>query len=161
MIFLTLSCSKDVTVLFVGNMRATFDIPAGANVIETYYITVKNVPTFFEQTSSLANVSFDQVKVLQSAKGLLRSSFQPETYDFIERISIYVSTEKNPSNKREMYYVDFVPYTTDTELRMQSSTSDLLNILNEETVDLEIRINFREFVTRNIPTTIDFGYAAL
>ncbi len=156
---LGLSCTDDNRpVLFSGNMTARFEIPSGVNNIETYYFTVRDVPTFFAQSASVAGIDTSDVKNIQSARGLLRSTFQNEDYDFVDRVSIFVISKKDPSLKKEMYYVDFVPLGTNNELRMQSSTSELLKILREETVDLEIRLNFREIRITAIPTTMEFGY---
>lgn len=58
-----------------------------------------------------------------------------------------------------MYYLDFVPVNTDTQLRMLSSTTQLKDMMNEEFIDLEVRINLRSFTTSNIRAKIEFGYA--
>lgn len=58
-----------------------------------------------------------------------------------------------------MYYLDFVPLTTGTQLKMLSSTTQLKDILSEEFIDLEVRLNLRNFTTSNIRAQIEFGYA--
>lgn len=60
-----------------------------------------------------------------------------------------------------MYYLDFVPLTTGLELRMLSSTTALKEIIQEETMDIEIRMNVRNFTNTAIRATFEFGYAVL
>jgi hypothetical protein len=155
------SCiGEERVVLFDGSISARMDLPTGLNTIETHYFIVRDVPTFFQERAANASVNVSDVKGLQSGRGLLRATFEPVDFRFIEKISIYATSQTNPELKREMYYLDFVPYSIGEELKMLSATSDLKEILSNDFVDLEIRINFREFNTRTIPLTIDLSYTA-
>jgi hypothetical protein len=153
-----ISCEDERVVLFNGSMSSRLDIPSGLNIVETHYFIIRNVPTFFAQRAANAGINLADVSNIQSAKGLIKATFQQEDFRFVENISIYVSSTIDPSKKREMYYLEPVPFNIGEELRMLSATSELKEILSDEFVDLEIRLNFREFNTRVIPTTIDIGY---
>ncbi|MBK9733765.1 MAG: hypothetical protein IPO92_01855 [Saprospiraceae bacterium] len=140
-------------------MQAEFDIPVGLNTIETHYFKIRNVPTFYYQSAGLKGLDTSQIKNILASKGLIQGAFQEEDYDFISRISIYAVSQIDPNLKREMYYLDQVPLTTDQELRMLSSSTELKRILSEEFIDLEVRMNFRNFPGPNLRTKIVFGYA--
>jgi hypothetical protein len=157
----TISCVKDTPVLFDVRLNTRIDIPAGLGTLETHYFTIRNVPTFFAQSANNVSVDPKEVSSIQSAKGLIMSTFSSEDLSFIDRISIYVISKTDPTKKREMYYLDFVPFNTNEEIRMLSATSELKDILSDETVDLEVRLNLREFNPRSISCTIDFGYSVL
>lgn len=153
------SCEKESVIRYEVALDAEFDIPLGLNTIETHYFIVKNVPTFYKQSAS--NRGLDTLGILNvlATRGLIRAKFQDRDFDFVDRVSVYAVSRKDPSQKREMYYIDFVPITTGNQLRMLSSTTELKKIMSEEFIDLEIRLNFRNFNTAAIRARIEFGYA--
>lgn len=158
--FLTMSsCEKEVPIRYEARTDAMFIIPLGLNTVETHYFPVYDVPTYYLLNASRFNVDTATIQNIQASKGLLRAKFNDAEFDFIERISVYAVSKKDPTFKREMYYLDFNPINTREELRMLSSTSQLKQIMSEEFIDLEIRLNLRRFSTSNIETIIDFGYA--
>jgi hypothetical protein len=61
--------------------------------------------------------------------------------------------------KKEMYYLDFVPLSTDKELRMLSSTTNLKGTLDAELVTIEVGIKLRRYAPGNIRSKLEFGYA--
>ncbi|MBK8624583.1 MAG: hypothetical protein IPN86_03075 [Saprospiraceae bacterium] len=153
------SCEKEEPIKFEGRMDAEFVIPLGINTVETHYITVRDIPTFFLQNAENFKLDTSNIRNIQASKGSLKAKFNDAEFDFIERISVWAVSRSNPNLKREMYYLDFNPLDTREELRMLSSTSQLYEIIREQSIDLEIRLNLRRFPTSNIKTIIDFGYA--
>lgn len=158
-IFFLSSCDKVENIAFEGRTQGEFVIPLGLNTIETHYIIVRDVPTFYMQNVERFKLDTTNIKSIQASKGLLRAKFNDAEFDFIERISVWVVSQTDPTFKREMYYLDFNPINTREELRMLSSSTELKKILNTELIDLEIRLNLRRFPASNIKTIIDFGYA--
>lgn len=152
------ACSKEATYLYEVPLEAEFVIPSGLNTIETHYFIIKDVPTYFTQFANDRGVDTSSITNIQSARGLLRGTFQNNDYSFISRIAINIVSHKNPNRIKEMFYMDFVPLNTNEELRMLSSTTELRNILNEEFVDVQVAINVRDFTTTNIPTRLRFSY---
>lgn len=153
------SCDKETVVSYEVAMDAEFDIPSGLNTIETHYFTVRNVPTFYKQTADNRNIDTSAIQNVLASRGLIQSRFQDLNFDFVERVSVYAISRKTPSFKREMYYVDIVPLTTGSQLRMLSSTTELKKLMSEEFIDIEVRLNFRNFTTSGIRARITFGYA--
>ena len=154
------SCEKETPVKFIAELDAEFDVPSGLNTVETHYFLLRNVPVFFSQNAARYNLDTSQVQSLLASKGLLRDKFLNVNFDFISRISVYAVSRKNPSVKREMFYLDQVPLSVGKELRMLSSTTQLKDLFQEETIDLEIRINVRQFVPGPLTARLEFGYAA-
>jgi hypothetical protein len=78
--------------------------------------------------------------------------------DFIQDISITVISRKDRKLKKEMYYSEFVPFVVDEEIKMQSGTAELKEILSEDYIDIEIRLTIRNFVPNAIEATLDMSY---
>ena len=57
-----------------------------------------------------------------------------------------------------MYYSEFVPFTVDNEIRLQSGSLELKEILKDDYVDIEIRMNLRNFVPNTIKTRLNMSY---
>ena len=155
------SCEKETQVRYEVALDANFDIPSGLNTLETHYFIIRDVPTFYSLNADLKRQDTASINQIIASRGLIRSRFNDVNFDFVERISIYAVSKKNPDMKREMYYLDFVPLNTGRELRMLSSTTALKEIIQEETMDVEIRMNVRNFTNTAIRATFDFGYAIL
>ena len=153
------SCDKETVVRYEVSIDAEFDIPTGLNTVETHYFVLRNVPTFYKQNADIKGIDTASIVNVAASRGLIKSKFQDIEFDFVDRISIYAVSRKDPNKKREMYYLDFVPLTTGTQLKMLSSTTQLKDILSEEFIDLEVRLNLRNFTTSNIRAQIEFGYA--
>jgi hypothetical protein len=153
------SCDKETVVRYEVSTDAEFEIPIGLNTIETHYFILRNVPTYYLLNASNRGIDTSSIKNVLASKGLLRAKFLDADLDFIGRVSVYAVSKKDPAKKREMYYLDQVPLSTGTQLKMLSSSTELKDILKEELIDLEVRLNFRNFPPSNIRTKIDFGYA--
>lgn len=153
------ACEKESVIRYEVALDAEFDIPIGLNTIETHYFIVKNVPTFYKQSANNRNVDTSGIINVLASRGLIRAKFLDRDWDFVERVSVYGVSKIDPTFKREMYYIDFVPLNTGKELRMLSSTTELKKLLSEELIDLEVRLNFRSFNTAPLRARIEFGYA--
>lgn len=163
LIFL-IGCNKDehcgTFMKFEGRMEANFTIPTGLNTVETHYFLIRNVPTNFRNLASVNNMETEDINCIVASRGLIRAAFNDFSYDFIERIQVYAITKTEPIKKREMYFLDFVPLNTGPILRMSSSTTELKEILLEnDVIDLEVRLVLRSFSPGNIVTRIDCGFA--
>ncbi len=153
------ACEKERVPLYEVNMDAEFDIQSGLNTVATHIFVIRNVPTNYKFSADNRNVDTSSITNIQSARGLIRAQFGSVDYDFISRVSVYALSRKDTTLRREMYYLDFVPLETNEELRMLSSTSELREILKEEFIDIEVRLNFRAFTGPTLPTRLVFGYA--
>lgn len=153
------ACEKERIPLYEVNMDADFDIQSGLNTFATHVFIIRNVPTNYKISADNRGVDTSGITNIQSARGLMRAKFGSADYDFISRVSVYARSRMDTTLRREMYYLDFVPLETNEELRMLSSTSELKEILKEEFIDVEVRLNFRAFTGPTLPTRMVFGYA--
>ncbi len=153
------SCEKDTPVRYEVGLSADFDIPSGLNTVETHYFLIRNIPVLYKFNADRNGVDTSTIVNVLASRGLMRSVFSDADYNFISRVQVYAVSRRDPTLKREMYYLDFVPNNTGRELKMLSSTTQLREILGEEFIDLEVRLNFRTITTSRLSTRIEFGYA--
>jgi hypothetical protein len=152
------SCTKDKPILFVGNFDADLEIPAGLNTVETHYFILRNIPVYFLQNALLSGVDTSKISNISAGRGSINHILGSQDLDFISTVSIYVVSRKNPTVKREMFYLDFVPFATRREIRLLSSTTELKDVLKEDVVDLEVRLLFRSFVPNTLRVKLNLGY---
>ncbi|MBK9255446.1 MAG: hypothetical protein IPM42_08165 [Saprospiraceae bacterium] len=161
LIFFFTACEKETPFLYEVNLDANLDIPPGLNNVVTHIFVLRDLPTFYAQSAEARGLNPTTLKSVRAARGLLRTDFQSVDLDFIDRISVFAVSKKDPNEKREMFYVDNVPFGIGEELKMLSSTTELINIISEELIDVEIRINIRSFSGTTIRTKLIFSYAVL
>lgn len=151
------SCEKEINYLYQVKMDAEFTIPVGLNTLETYYFTIHDVPTLFKLNADLHKIDTASITDVKASYGLLRPSFNDVDLSFIERVVVNVYTH-DINNKKEMYYLEFVPLNTKKELKLLSSTTQLVNMMKSEVVKIEVGIKLRQYNIGNIKTKLELGY---
>jgi hypothetical protein len=157
-IILFLQCKKDDNYLYEGRFETDFVIPAGLSTILTHYITVRNIYTDATRNASNAGLDVDDLKSVQASFGRMFTQESGNDLDFIQEISVTLISRTNPNLKMEMYYSEFVPFTVDNEIKLQSGASELKEILKDDYVDVEIRMNIRNFVPNTVNVRLDMSY---
>jgi hypothetical protein len=155
------SCTDNINTIFDQPISARFDIPSGLNTVETHYFVIPNVPTFFKEASNNNNVDPSTVVKVLPIRGLIRGTFGSEDFGFIDRITIWAVSKKDPTVRAEIYYLDQVPFSVDNEIRLLSGSGNIAEIIKEDFINVEVGLTLRDFNSRNIPATIDFGYAVV
>ncbi|MBL0098943.1 MAG: hypothetical protein IPP49_01930 [Saprospiraceae bacterium] len=84
---------------YQADMDAEFDLPTGLNTVETHYFIIRDVPTNYKLNADLKGVDTSSIFNVQASKGLLTSKFGGVDFDFINRISVYAVSKKDPSKK--------------------------------------------------------------
>lgn len=154
-------CNKSDGFLFGGNFETRFLIPSGLNTVLTHYIVIPNVYTDFNRVANNAGFDAQGIKSIQASFGKMRTFFSSDDLDFLQDISVVIISRKNPALKKEMYYSEFVPFNVDNEIKLQSGSAELAEILKEDYIDIEIRMNIRGFVPNAIEAVLDISYIAL
>ncbi|MFZ1705548.1 MAG: hypothetical protein WAT79_14460 [Saprospiraceae bacterium] len=161
--FITLffQCKKEDNYIFGGKFETAFYIPSGLSTVLTHYITVKNVYTDLGRQTTNAGLTLEDIKSIQASYGKMISISNTNDLDFIQNISVTLVSRSNPNLKKEMYYSDFVPYNVDSEIKLQSGAIELKEILKDDFIDIEIRLNIRDFVPNAIEAKLDMSYIVL
>jgi len=151
------SCEKELTYLYEVKLDTEFTIPSGLNTLETYYFTIHDVPTLFKFNADLHKVDTASITDVKAAYGLLRPSFNDTDLSFVEQVVVNVYTI-DITNKKEMYYLEFVPLSTKKELKLLSSTTQLVKMMKSEVVKIEVGIKLRQYNVGNLKTKLELGY---
>ena len=91
--------------------------------------------------------------------GSFQGKFESVDYSSLSKVQVNAVSATDNSIKGEMYYHEMLPFNTTTELKLLSSTTNLINILKDETFHLEIKLNFKSFPVKSTVTRFKLGYA--
>ncbi len=155
------SCGSDNKVLFDMEMTHDFVLLAGLNTTETHYFIRENVNTFFSSHLNGSSASIDDIKTIVANRAQLKDKFGDIYFDFIQSISIHAFHPLDPSNKKELFYMDFVPFDEDETLNMFSSIADLTDLLTNDLVNLEIKIKLRTITPTSIDTRLTMSFSVI
>lgn len=157
-LILFLQCKKDDDFLYSGQFDTRFVIPSGLSTVLTHYITLQNVYTDVHRRANNAGLDIEKIKSIKTSYGRMLSTLPGDDLDFIQDISVTLISRTNSALKTEMYYSEFVPFNVDNEIRLQSGAAELKQILKDDFVDIEIRLNLRGFVPNSIEVLLDMSY---
>jgi hypothetical protein len=155
-LFFFSGCRKESRDFIDVRLDRVFDIPAGLNNLETHFFVFGGINSFFAENMAARNLSVEDVVSITASRGTFTIPDGFGDLDIFRRISIFAKSRTNPTLEREMFYLDFVPFNVGLELRLLTSISELQEILSEESFDLELRLEFKNFTA--LPTRIRFDY---
>lgn len=152
-----LSCSKDNDLVYDFRLQTSLNVPPSLNTLETHYFFIRELPTFYKANLESRGISSEAVSLVNSSRGIFSTRFTSYDLAFIRLVTVSAISRK--SGKRvEMFYREDVPFNEDSDLQMISSLGNLKEILAEETMDLEIRLEFRSFPPPGLTLQLDYGY---
>lgn len=157
-LFLILGCSKDNRTAYEVRLDSNFELPNGLNTLETHYIYVRNVKMLYSENVAIRNIDTSTIDAINVSFGRLLPRFNSTNLNYFQSVVVNVVSRINPTNRREIYYLEQIPNNQKAELRLLNSISNLKEILKEENVDLEFRFQFRSFPPPAVSLTLDFGY---
>lgn len=156
-VFCGLSCGGGETPLFVMEVDAELIIPAGLNSLDSHYFIVRDVPT---RIANYAVNTFNDIDRIQSSNARLQGRVQEIDYSIVDQITIDVISKSDPSNQKEIFYNNLIPFNRDEELTLLSSLSNVSDILTEDLIDLEIRLIFKTFTPTELDTRLFMTFNA-
>lgn len=145
------SCGGSETPLFIMELEHDFTIQAGLNNFDSHYFILRDVPTRIGNYSITTTNDIDRI---QSSRASLEGRVQELDYSIIQHITIEVISKSEPSVQKEIFYNDRITLREQNELRLSSSLSEVSDILTQDLIDLEVRIEFRTFTPREYDTRL-------
>jgi hypothetical protein len=155
-----LSCGDKTVPLFTIDFQEQFSIPAGLNTIETHTFVIQDIPSLLESYKANFNVLDEDIASILPSRGRINQIFSNIDFDFIQSVSIWMVSNVDPQYRYELYYLDFVPVNTGDEIRLLSGISNLKDLMNEGSFDLEIKLKFRTFPPNQTDNVLNFGLVA-
>lgn len=156
------SCDKNDTPIFEMDVFFDINIPAGLNTIENHYFIIEDVPTFASALLSSNNLSPEDIGSILGGIGTVETRFSGLDLDFIQDVGVHLLDQENQLSRNEAFYIfnDYVQLGTKTEIEMIPSILNLQDLLLEETVDIEFRINLRNFLPQELDGRIQMKFLA-
>lgn len=157
MAVLQMSCGADVEPLFTIDVEAEFILPPGLNTFDTHYFRINNVPT---RAKNFLGANFDKSAIgrISANRAELNARFSNIDWSIVREISIHAISPLNPEVSKEIFYHDRVEFQGVKELQLLSSLSEVKDILVEDIMTLEVRINFRRTTPEEIESLLTMNF---
>lgn len=152
------SCKKDNQVLFEMDLFFDINIPIGLNTIENHYFIIEDVPTFALNHLAGANLTSEDISRVLGATGNFSTRVSGINLDVIDNMGLHVLDKNDHNIRKEVLYVfnDRIPFGSKTDVDLIPSIIDVKDFFLEETVDLELKVNFRGFASDQIDGRFEF-----
>ena len=156
-LLLATSCGNDQgDARFVIRGDTFFDIPADLSTFGTQFLTISKQPTFIETLLTQNNLSREEITSILPAIATIRARNSSIELDFINAVSVRAVSRTEPNNNLEMFYLSFVEFNEDNEMRLLPSIADLKSIMLDEQYDIELRLDLRRFPPTNFICDLQF-----
>jgi hypothetical protein len=142
------------------NYQVDFTIDPGLNTIDTHVYTIRDIPSRFAEFASVNGIEPDSISTASPNQASLITVFQNIDYDFLETLSVWILSAEDPTDTQEMFYLDFVDFNEDEEVRLLSSIANVVDYLREGQFDIEIRLRLRNFSPAEINSRLLFNITA-
>lgn len=151
------SCGSTEEPILIMQLETEFVIPPGLNAFDTHYFRINNVPT---RAENYFGSDFDRSTIgrVLPNRAELNAIFVNIDWSLVREISIHAISPSNPNVSKEVFYHDRVEFEDVKELRLLSSLSEVKDILLEDRMTLEIRLNFRRATPVEIESLLTMNF---
>lgn len=140
------------------SMEVPVEIPAGLNTLETHVFRVIGIPTFYNTTLSNAGIDESEIVSILSGFGAFRQGFSNVNLDFILGITVHALLDPITGERRELFYLEQIPLGQKDQIQLLATTTELKEVLNKESIDLELSFRFRDFSPQTFTGVFDLEY---
>ena len=139
-------------------LEENFIIPAGLNVIDGHHILLKNIPTNYANLVQNAKAPANATISLLPDHAFLRDLFGGEDLDFIEKVSLRIYTNNNPTDRPEAFYQETIPLDIHSQLTLFPTTFEAAPFLNGAEVNVDIGFIFRRSPSTNVNLNLQMDF---
>ncbi|NNE27201.1 MAG: hypothetical protein HKN09_10185 [Saprospiraceae bacterium] len=153
-----LSCGSTDAVFNVDTFT-DFRITLGLNTIEAHYFVNQNVPVTLR--TQLDNLNFTEEDIMQvvSDRALLYPKFNSNIdLDFINDVNVYLVDPDDFNKRTEIFYREFVPGGSKTEIQLFSNIPDVSDYLLKDKLIVEVRLELRRFPPSTFDARLDMSF---
>ena len=141
LLFCLCSCRDDEPVLFPLSFEENFTVPAGLNTFTIHVFSLRDIPTFYSQ--QIQNLASDEeVSSILPGRASLNALFSNIDFSVIEEVIVYVTDSNDSDDRREVFFRQDIPFNTDDQLLLFASLSEVIDILENDTIDIELEFDF-------------------
>lgn len=168
-VFLLVSCREEENSLFQVRNQVEFLLPAALNTIDTHFFrpanlvngSTNNVTNFDLFNTDPEFKSDPSLITIQANRAVLRSRFG-ENLGFINSVSVWLYPADSPidSNEgKEVFFMDFVNQNNINEIPLLPALSNVSDIITDELMVVEVRIQPRQLSNFNIDVELEMDYS--
>ncbi len=138
-------------------------IPAGASTFLSHYFIIEDIKPDFATFAKNNGKSITDVKKIIPKLMRINARFGDANFGFISRVFVVIYPHKEPSKKVEVFYRENIPVNTGTILDLNAGVADMKTLLSDDnnTYDMEVRLDFRSTPPLTIETFVDFSFLAV
>lgn len=153
-----LGCTDDANILFQINMETDFSIAPGLNTFETFIFPVSRVPTNID--AFIVNTDPSDIEGIYPMRATLTAPFVNFDWSIVRLVSVHAISTTDPDLQKEIFYQDQISLNEQNELRLFSSSTEVKDLLLDQSINIEIRFNFRNITPAEIPSRINMSFFA-
>ena len=153
------NCGSEEEPLFILQTEADFIIQPGLNTFDTHYFVIRDVPTRIGNYFSGSIGPSDIGRMLPN-RAELNAQFNNIDWALVAEVSIWMVSQSDPDLRKEVFYNDRIQFNDVNELRLLSSLSEVKDILLEDRVTIEVRLNFRRTTPIEIESRLTMNFVA-
>ena len=150
-------CENNTEPLFIMELEADFDIPPGLNSFDTHYFFIRNVPTRIRNYLG-PGLDIDMIEEILPNRAELNARFTNIDWAIVREIVIHAIPESNPAVSREIFYQTRINLDNVKELKLFGSLPNVRDILLQDRMTLEIRLNFRRTTPVEIESRLTMNF---
>jgi len=161
---LLVSCGDNSNSLLDVKNQTDIQLIAGQGVIATHYYTNFDVPTLWESHFIGSGLDQDAYGDIVANNARLEAIFG-EDLNFIDRVSIHaypndpVSYQNGTLTGTEIFFLDQAQFGGKTEIQLFGNLTVLNDILTQDRMIIEIRLNFRSITPTNINLRLNMEFS--
>ncbi len=152
------SCTEDANILFQMNMETDFSIAPGLNTFETFIFPISQVPTNIN--AFIGSNDPNGIEGIYPMRATISAPFNNFDWSIVRLVSIDLISTTDPTLRKEIFYQDQISLNEQNELRLFSSSTEVKDLLLEQSVNIEIRFNFRNITPAETPSRINMSFFA-
>ena len=142
-------CSNVPEPLFEMRVEANLSIPAGLNSLDTHYFYIRDIPTRYRNFVG-SDSALEGIASVYPNSATISALFANIDWAILREISIHAISQRDPEQRNEVFYFDRLDSNV-KDLNLFSSLSEVKDILLQDFITLEVRLNFN----RSLPVEID------
>lgn len=141
-IILIYGCNSK-TPAFEIYQEASFIIPSGRDPLATHHFIIHKIQNFLPSNLNSHGLKSSDLSQFYAGKGKFGSIGSDYNFGIIYDVSIWIYKENDYANRKEIYYLDEVPFSSNGELKLLSTGEDLREILTNDTYEMDIELRFK------------------
>jgi len=164
LLLLLFACGDNTESLLEVSNQTDIQLLAGQGVIATHYYTNFDVPTLWESHLNSSGLNIDSVGDIVANRATLSAIFG-EDLNFVDRVAIYAypndptAYQNDQLEGVEIFFQDMVQFGNKTEVQLFGNLTVLNDIITEDKMIIEIRLNFRSITPSNIELRLNMDFS--